>query len=79
MKITRKWLVSQNACEGQVERFAQVFPDGADVTDENLARAKAEDLDLSWLARNPNTPAAVLEWLAGDAGAYVRNWVFAFA
>ena len=49
MKITVDWLVEHNACDSQVEVFEKVFPDGADITLENLQTAADAGLDIDWL------------------------------
>ena len=52
MKITKKWLVTHNACFGDLERFQTVFPRGANITHANVIKAVEAGLDLEWLAEH---------------------------
>ena len=49
MKITADLLRANDACPDQITRFAQLWPDGAAVTLENLATARTASLDVDWL------------------------------
>jgi hypothetical protein len=70
--ITLDWLQSVKACEEQVVLFESTFGDSAEVTVENLEKAREVKLNLSWLARNPNTPPEILSLLAQDSSENVR-------
>jgi hypothetical protein len=72
MKLTTEFLKSLDACQTHVELFVRLFPDGAEITPETLARAHAGGLDVVWLAGNPATPPEALGALASDGDAYVR-------
>ena len=53
LKMTRidaAWLRAHNACEEQVVIFEAEWPDGADITAENILRAVELELDFDWLA-----------------------------
>lgn len=50
MKITVEYLKRLNACKDQVDLFAKTFPDGAKVTRDNLAKARAAGLNVEWFA-----------------------------
>ena len=71
--ITATMLRTLGACEGHVQRFEAEWPDGAEVTPATLERAHALGLDVPWLARNPSTPAPILERLSADRDAGVRG------
>lgn len=49
MKITVALLKKKRACASQLTRFAELFPDGVDVT-EALCVAHARDFDWDWAA-----------------------------
>ena len=51
MKVTIDWLEDQEGCKDEVKIFALEWPNGAELTPENLARAVDLDLNISWLAR----------------------------
>jgi len=50
-RITADWLRKHKACFDQLAIFEREWPDGAEVTRENLERARALSLDLHWFAR----------------------------
>jgi len=47
--ITAELLYAHNACGRQIRKFTTLFPDGAEITAENMKRATAEYLDIQWL------------------------------
>ena len=49
MKITKNMLRKHEACSDQVELFAAEWPNGAEVTADNVLRAITLALDVSWL------------------------------
>lgn len=51
MFVTTEYLRSLDACEEQLEVFASVFPNGAEVTRENLERALKAGLNLDWFGQ----------------------------
>lgn len=48
MRITKECLEAESACARQVKEFAREWPDGADLTLENVQRAVALGLDVAW-------------------------------
>ena len=50
MRITVELLGSLGACKDQLERFAMLFPDGAEATIDNVLWALRHRLDLNWFA-----------------------------
>ena len=51
MKITEDYLRRRNACLKQTNLFVETFPDGAEITLDNLLTAAKAELDVDWLAR----------------------------
>ena len=49
MRITAEWLERHEACYEQAHFFGSIWPDGMDVTLENLQQAQAAGLDVFWL------------------------------
>ncbi len=49
-EITRRWAQRHDACPEQVELFTKEWPDGAELTRDNLLRAADLGLDVDWLA-----------------------------
>ena len=58
MKITVERLKRLRACKAQVARFAELFPDGVEVTEE-LCIQHAQDFDWRWGSRNLLSPLAL--------------------
>jgi len=52
MKITTELLKEKNACEDDIEIFQAEWPDGAEMTLENLLRIVELELDLDWFTEN---------------------------
>src|SRR3990167_8728777 len=48
--IMAAWLRERKACRRQVADFEREWPEGAELTKENLLRAAALSLDLDWFA-----------------------------
>ncbi len=48
-KVTLRDLDKLGACYMQRELFQETFPDGAYITEENLAKAEEAGLDVYWL------------------------------
>ena len=51
-KITKEFLQKLKACKDQVEVFNSLFPDGAEVTEENCKYAAENDINFSWAINN---------------------------
>jgi len=51
-RITAAWLREHNACAHQLAAFEREWPDGAEITRENVERARDLGLDLRWFARS---------------------------
>jgi len=49
-RITAAWLRKHDACADQLAIFEREWPDGAEVTRENVERARDLGLDLHWFA-----------------------------
>ena len=49
MKITTEWLRKKRACAEQVAIFDREWPDGAELTPQNVDRAVALGLTVDWL------------------------------
>ena len=63
--ITAKMLRGRGACKDQIDTFEQTWPDGAELTLDNLIRAAKLDLSIEWFAEN---------FLSDPAGeAYMRT------
>ena len=62
MKITKALLISKHACRGQVDLFAELFPEGVVIT-ESICLAHAAEFDWDWAARKLLRPPA---WKACD-------------
>ena len=73
MKITKALLISKHACRGQVDLFAELFPEGVVIT-ESICLAHAAEFDWDWAARKLLRPPAreacdeamALAWKACD-------------
>ncbi len=61
-RITAKWLLEKGASCGQVQSFQRHWPDGAEITLDNLKKAQRMELDLSWLIRYCLPPSWVKAW-----------------
>ena len=48
MRVTKELLLEHGACESEVERFALLWPNGAETTYRNCLRASREKFDLEW-------------------------------
>ena len=66
MRVTIEFLREHNACKDEVAIFETEWPDGAELTLENLLRAVGLGLDIYWLA-----PRVLL--VAGH-GIYGHRW-----
>ena len=62
MKITKALLIRKHACRGQVDLFAELFPEGVVIT-ESICLAHATEFDWDWAARKLLRPPA---WKACD-------------
>ena len=62
MKITKALLIRKHACRGQVDLFAELFPEGVVIT-ESICLAHAAEFDWDWAARKLLRPPA---WKACD-------------
>lgn len=47
-RITLKMLRNRNACDEQIEQFAEMFPDGFEVNRANLTQALEANLEYDW-------------------------------
>jgi len=78
LTITRAWLAQHDACEDQADLFEKLWPDGAVVTKDTLARAVRAGLSLEWLVKQVLSPAAYAAYLMErgplDAG-YMAEYV----
>lgn len=70
--LTSAWLSQAKACKEHFKRFNSIFPNGAVVDDQSLAKARAGVLDLTWLAKLQVTTLPLLEVLSRDASSWVR-------
>jgi pentose-5-phosphate-3-epimerase len=75
MKITKQWLVNQEACEPQVDLFFETFGEEVEVNLNNLKKAQKVGLSLEWLAVKPDTTKEVLEVLSKAEKYWVREAV----
>ena len=57
MKITKALLIRKHACRGQVDLFAELFPEGVVIT-ESICLAHATEFDWDWAARKLLRPPA---------------------
>ena len=92
MKITKALLISKHACRGQVDLFAELFPEGVVIT-ESICLAHATEFDWDWAARKLLRPPArkacveamaparkaCVESMAPAWKAYVEAYALAFA
>ena len=68
--VTVEFLRKLGACSKQVELFVELFPDGAEVTEENVTKAIAGGMDVPWLSgRLPPAARAEYERIEGPARA----------
>lgn len=86
MKITREFLLAYPvACLSQVELFDEIFPDGAEITKENVKRAIKEDFDILWFLQkkfptiydrykvaNSDLEYKYAEWGGTSSAAYIE-------
>lgn len=61
-KITAAWLRRRRACPEQVHTFAKEWPDGAEITLENLLRAATLNLNLDWFGQHILPPSLRAEY-----------------
>ena len=59
VKITSGWLKKRYACAGGIRTFAAEWPDGAEVTAQNLDRACELGLSIKWLLDKIGTQQAM--------------------
>ena len=92
MKITKALLISKHACRGQVDLFAELFPEGVVIT-ESICLAHATEFDWDWAAKKLLRPPAwkacdeamaparkaCVEAMAPAWKAYVEAYALAFA
>ena len=92
MKITKALLIRKHACRGQVDLFAELFPEGVVIT-ESICLAHATEFDWDWAARKLLRPPArkacdeamaparkaCVEVMAPAWKAYVEAYALAFA
>ena len=64
LTITCAWLAQHGACKDQADLFEKLWPDGAVVTKDTLARAARAGLSLEWLAEKVLPPALYAAYLA---------------
>ena len=57
MKITKALLIHKHACGGQADLFAELFPEGAVIT-ESSCLAHATEFDWDWAAKKLLRPPA---------------------
>ena len=57
MKITKALLIRKHACRGQVDLFAELFPEGVVIT-ESICLAHATEFDWDWAAKKLLRPPA---------------------
>ena len=55
MRITLEMLKAHKACKNQYKLFAELFPDGVEITEELCAK-HAQDFDFEWAARHLLSP-----------------------
>ena len=73
--LTEDNLISLNACMGQIQKFREVFPEGAPLTLRSMSLADEKGLSLFWLAHRPMTPGNVLNLLSRNWNTRVRSAV----
>ena len=92
MKITKALLIRKHACRGQVDLFAELFPEGVVIT-ESSCLAHATEFDWDWAAKKLLRPPArkacdeamaparkaCVEVMAPAWKAYVEAYALAFA
>src|SRR3990167_2664402 len=44
-------IMEKGACLGQIEKFRRIFPNGAEITNENIVMAIKNSLDVDWFIR----------------------------
>ena len=71
--ITAAWLRERKACRRQVADFEREWPEGAELTKENLLRAAALSLDLDWFAEEILPEPAQSAFGEATAGAWQAN------
>ena len=59
--ITAEWLEENKACADAINLFCAEWPDGGEVTQENLVRADALRLNLEWFAKRALPPQVYAE------------------
>jgi len=74
MRITRTMLEEAEACREQVRVFAGEWPDGCEITIENMKKALALRLDLDWAAENLLCEPARAAYEEARAPAFVRAY-----
>ena len=50
--ITHKWLAERKACKEQLDIFDKEWPDGMELTKENLLKCAELQLNLTWFAKH---------------------------
>ena len=48
MKITKEYLESLGACQEHIDLFVETFPEGAEISKENVVLAQMASLDIAW-------------------------------
>ena len=62
--ITTEWLKSNNACPDAIDLFCKEWPNGCEVTHDNLVRADAMGLSLEWFAQCVLPPQVYADYQA---------------
>jgi len=62
--ITDEWLKENNACPDAIGLFCAEWPEGCEVTHDNLVRADALGLSLGWFARRVLPPQVYADYQA---------------
>ena len=47
--ITIDWLRAEDACKPEIQRFAEIFPSGVELTSESLQKVEDAGLEIDWL------------------------------
>jgi hypothetical protein len=82
LTITQAWLEERGACADGIEAFAEVWPDGMPLTQENLVSSAAAGLTVEWLPEHLLSTTAYAEYersIASVRAEYQRVTTTAYA
>ena len=71
--VTHEFLCQEpKACDGEIKLFAEMFPQGAEVSIETISTARSAKLSLDWFAEKKLSAPAYAEYKKVRDAAYAE-------